>query len=84
MNVALADAVRVRMSLNIHFIFSLAIAQKTYRARNDKELSVQPGEFFEVSSDFATIFSGWSYLRNIYLNYKEPVCNLFDGPAQWC
>nr|CDS33861.1 epidermal growth factor receptor kinase [Hymenolepis microstoma] len=30
---------------------NLAIAQKSYRARNDKELSVQPGEFFEVLDD---------------------------------
>ncbi|CDI97506.1 epidermal growth factor receptor kinase [Echinococcus multilocularis] len=38
---------------------SLAIAQKSYRARNDKELSVQPGEFFEVLDDVGS----WWCLR---------------------
>ncbi|VDK32064.1 unnamed protein product [Taenia asiatica] len=40
-------------------IFSLVIAQKSYRARNDKELSVQPGEFFEVLDDVGS----WWCLR---------------------
>ncbi|KAM7534966.1 hypothetical protein Aperf_G00000101514 [Anoplocephala perfoliata] len=37
----------------------LAIAQKSYKSRNDKELSVKPGEFFEVLDDVGS----WWCLR---------------------
>ncbi|KAM3174814.1 hypothetical protein ACTXT7_009767 [Hymenolepis weldensis] len=36
---------------------NLAIAQKLYKARNDKELSVQPGDFFEAYCTLNRIYN---------------------------
>ena len=68
-------------------IFILAIAQKAYRARNDKELSVQPGEFFEVCFVSLLMPQIWQYPQKkqeeIFPLDRKPVCNGIDVAAQW-